>query len=270
MGNKKINLIYLVAGISSRFNGNIKALINTGVKNKTLIEYSLDQALKNNFSKIILIVGDKTKKPFMKKFGNKYKNVPIEYALQSFDTKKRDKPWGTGDALVCAKKFIDGPFVACNGDDIYGEHSFKILYDHLQKSEDDAIAGYKPKNVIPEKSEVNRGIITPKNNFVKEINETHKVSLSNIKTKNIKPKDLCSMNLMALHPKTLEIIEEELNKFKEKNKESRDKEFYLPVIISKLINKNQIKMRVHTTNSKWFGVTNPGDELILKEKLKRK
>lgn len=125
---KEIALVYMVAGISSRFMGKIKHFAIVGSRGETLIEYSLKQALPSGFSKIIFIVGNKTEKPFREKFGNSYNGIPVYYALQFYDESLRDKPWGTTDALCSIKSLIDCPFVICNGDDLYG----KILLEFLQ------------------------------------------------------------------------------------------------------------------------------------------
>src|SRR3989344_9452907 len=98
----ELALVYMVAGLSKRFGGKPKGLAKVGPNGETLLEYSLNQALPAGFTKIIFIVGEKTERLFKEKFGNSYKGVPIEYAMQEYDSAKRDKPWGTADALCSA------------------------------------------------------------------------------------------------------------------------------------------------------------------------
>jgi len=265
---KDIAIIYMVAGISTRFGGKIKQFAKV-TETETLIEYSLNQALKAGFTKIIFIVGEKTEKPFKEKFGNEYKRIPIEYTLQYYDKEKRDKPWGTADALCSIKDIIDCPFVVCNGDDIYGEESFKILFNHLKENQDEATLGYKLINVIPDKGKTHRAIFQVKEDYVKNLEETFDIEKSKLKERNLAPESPSSMNIFALHPDTVSLLNQELKKFKEKNKEDRKIEFFLPNEISKLIKSKKIKMNLYSTNSKWTGITNPGDELIVREKISK-
>lgn len=272
MKQNNIALVYMVAGMSSRFKGKIKQFAKV-TDNETLIEYSMNQAIKSGFTKIIFIVGNKTQLPFKEKFKNKYKGIPIEYALQTYDESARDRPWGTTDALCSAKEIIKEPFIVCNGDDIYGEKAFEILANHLKNnknSNEEATLGYKLINVIPDIGKTHRGIFKiNKEDYVESLTETFNIEKSNLSATNTKPDDLCSMNIFALHPETLKILDEKLKQFKRINQKDRKIEFLLPDEISNLIKENKIKMKIYPCNEKWFGITNPGDEEIIKEQLKQ-
>ena len=237
---KDIALVYMVAGISSRFKGKIKQFAKIGPEGETLIEYSLNQALPAGFSKIIFIVGNLTEKPFKEMFGDNYKGIPIKYVLQKYNPLLRDKPWGTLDALCKINEIIDSPFIVCNGDDIYGKKSFKLLYDHLQENQTGATIGYSLENVIPEKGTVNRGIFEIKENKVVSIKEVFDITKENLISKNLNQDSLCSMNIFALYPKTLTYLEEILVQFKEKHKEDRKIESLLPVELTNLIKNNKL------------------------------
>lgn len=256
-------IVYMVAGISSRF-GSIKQFVKVTEK-ETLIEHSLNQALKAGFNKIYFIVGNKTEKPFKEKFGNSYKGVPITYVLQIYDEKTRDKPWGTVDAICSIKNVIKEPFVVCNGDDIYGEKTFQILHDHLQKSNEEATAGYILSEVIPKEGKTNRGIIKEANNYVEDIVETFEIEHSNLKQKGLDKNSLCSMNIFAFHPKAVFLLSKKLEAFKKENEGNRKIECLLPNEIGNLIKNNKIKMKLYKTDDKWMGVTNPGDENIVRQ-----
>ena len=177
---KQVSLVYMLAGISSRFGGKAKAFAKVGPEGETLLEYSLNQALKNNFSKIVFIVSKKTEEQFKKYFGDSYKGVPIFYALQEFDEAVRERPWGTNDALCSAKEFLEGPFVVCNGDDIYGEDVFRKLFEHLRENEENITAGYKLERVLSDKSSVNRGIFEIEGGKVKMVIEHLGVTRENL------------------------------------------------------------------------------------------
>lgn len=269
-----VSLVYMVAGLSSRFGGKIKQFAKVGPNGETVIEYSLNQALKNPFSKIIFVVGEKTSQPFKEKFGNFYKEIPVFYALQYFDAEKREKPWGTVDALCSASNLLNEPFIVCNGDDIYGENSFRILFEHLNNNNEDATLGYKLVKVILEKGAVNRGIFKINRikgkYYITKIEEVFNITKLNLAEKNLTLKSLCSMNIFGLFPKTVQELKKILINFKDKYKNDRKIECLLPVEISNLIKNNKIKMRIYNCYDKWFGITNLEDEAIIREKLKNK
>ncbi len=258
----------MLGGLSSRFGGKAKAFARVGPAGETLLEYSLNQALLNDFNKIIFIVSKKTEKQFRDYFGDSYKGVPILYALQEFDENVRERPWGTNDALCSARDLIDGPFVICNGDDIYGAKAFSILFNHLKKSEDEVTLGYKLGKVLSDKGTVNRGIFEEENGFVKTVTETLGIDENNLQEKGLNKDNLCSMNIFGLRKETLDMLHDKLIKFKEKNKDDSKIECYLPSELNNLISENKIKMKLNKTDELWLGVTSPEDEEVVKEKLK--
>jgi len=130
-------IVYMVAGLSSRFGGKPKAFAKIGPNNETLIEISINRSIKAGFNKIIFIVGKETESIFKNFFKDNYKGIPIEYALQSYNPETRDKPWGTADALVTVLPFIDNTIILCNGDDIYDETAFELLTNNLTHTNED-------------------------------------------------------------------------------------------------------------------------------------
>ena len=266
---KDIAIVYMVAGLSSRFGGKIKQLIKIGPKNETLIEYSLNQAINAGITKIIFIVGEKTEQPFKELFKENYQGISVYYALQTYNKKERDRPWGTLDALISAKNILNQPFIVCNGDDIYGEKTFEILVSHLKENSYGATIGYKLIDVIPEKGSVHRAIFeTNENGNVKTLTEIFNINKSEVSNKNLGQDALCSMNIFALYPGTLNLLEKKLKDFKKQNKNSKTAEALLPNEISKLTEKNSIKLKLYLASDKWFGVTNPEDEEIVREVLR--
>jgi NDP-sugar pyrophosphorylase family protein len=263
---KEIALVYMVAGISSRFMGKIKQFAKVGPSGETLIEYSLNQALLSGFTRIVFIVGNKTEKPFKEMFGNNYKGIPVHYALQFYDESLRDKPWGTTDALCSVKSIIDCPFVVCNGDDLYGKNSFRILAEHLKNNDNCAAIGFNLKSVLPESGKVNRGIFQQNNGYITDLKEIIGIEKSDIGTR-FNEETLCSMNIFALQPEVLDELQIILQKFKEKNKDDRKVEALLPEDVSSLIKQNKISMKLYSTPDTWLGVTCPDDEEIVKRKL---
>lgn len=266
-----ITIVYPVAGLSSRFGGKIKQFARVGVNGETLIEISVRQAIKAGFNKIIFIVGNKTEKQFKERFGNKYLGVPVKYASQFYNPEIRDKPWGTTDAICSAKELIEGPFVFCNGDDIYGENTFKILFEHIKDSEESAGIGYKLEDALPEMGNVNRGIFSvDERGYVTKIVETFNIEKLKLKEKNLTPETPCSQNIFTLNPEILEMLNQILIKFKQEHEGDRRIECLLPSDLSTLIESEKIKMKLYKTPDKWIGVTNPEDEETVREWIRQK
>lgn len=260
-----VAIVYLVAGISSRFGGKIKQFASIGHNGETLIEYSLNQALKSDFDKIIFIVGNLTELPFKQLFGDNYKGRPVYYALQTYDIILRDRPWGTGDAIMSIKEYIDSSFVICNGDDIYGENSYKILFDHLNSNKfESATIGYYLKDTLSKVGTVNRGIYQLDDNYVNEINETLNIDRNHILNNE---KTLCSMNMFGFHKNVLDLMGQSINSFKLNHINDRKIECYLPFELTKLIRNNNIKIKLYPTTEKWYGITYPSDVEEIKRLL---
>lgn len=267
-----LTLLYMVAGISSRFGGRIKQFAVVGPKGETLIEYSLDQALKTNaFDKIVFVVGNKTEIPFKEKFGNEYGEIPIYYALQRFDPEKRNRPWGTQDAICSAIDFIDGEVIVANGDEIYGEEALQTLVNHSKVSKTPATVGYILKNSLPETGTVNRGIIlVDENNNVLTMKEFKGISKQDFKPKGLTEENLCNRNLLYLNKNVLEELNKKLMVFKKEHENNRDIECLLPDNLSQLIKEGKMTMKVYTSDFKAPEITNPDDELTVKAILSEK
>ena len=265
-----LTIAYMVAGLSSRFGGKIKSFAKVGPNNETLIEYSLNQAIKSGFDKIIFIVGEHTQKPFKEKFGESYKGIPVEYVIQEFNKEKRDKPWGTCDSVCSATEKIHEPFIVASGDDIFGEKTFEILANHLKKSKDNAVVVKKLSEMLPESGTVNRGIFEiDKNNYVTGGVEEENISRENFIERGFNENSPVSISIFGLHPETLGLLKEKLNEFKRKNSGDRKTECYLNLELIKLIQEKKLKMKLYYTPEKWIGITNPGDEIVVRRMLKK-
>jgi len=266
MNPEEFSVVYLAAGMSSRFGGRIKQFARVGPNRETLIEYSVNQAIAAGFKRIVFIVGEMAFEPFKNKFGFSYKGIPVFYAKQVFDKSVRDKPWGTCDALVSARNVLTDKFVICNGDDIYGTRAYKLLLEHLKKEQDEAIVAYPLIQTLPERGSVSRGLIKKENDFLLDIDERLGLEKSNLPG-DVDNNSLASMNLFGLHLKTVYLLEESLKIFKERYKNERKKECFLPVEISNLVRQGKIKVEVYLSKERWLGITNPEDEYSVKETL---
>ena len=271
--DNETSIVYMVAGLSSRFGGKIKQFAQVGPNNETLMEVSIDQAIRAGAKKIIFVVGEKTENPFKEKFGKdgaKYKGFPVFYAKQTFDSTQRDKPWGTTDALVAAKDIINGPFVVCNGDDLYGEKAFKQAFDFLASNKNECVAvGYELGKVLPASGKTNRGVFkTDNNNFVTNLEEVFDIEKQKLAEKGLCEKTLCSMNLFGLRNEVVWMLADKLEHFKKQHSGDRKAECLLPVELSNLIKEKRIVMKLLPTLDTWLGITNPGDEETVRMQLK--
>lgn len=266
---QELNLVYLAAGMSSRFNGKVKQLIKVGPKEETLIEVSIAQALDAQITSIIFIVGEKTEYSFKEKFGSFYKGIPVKYVKQSFDISQRDKPWGTAEAVSSILPIINGPSIVCNGDDLYGSDAYTILKQHVKHSNDSALAGYLLADVLPQEGEVNRGIVSvDHNNHVQAIEENYKLSKGNYQERGLTNKSICSMNFFLFQKDAIQLLKERVEAFKLVHKDNRTIECLLPQQVSELLQAKQITMKSYAAKNEWIGVTNPADEEIVRNYLR--
>lgn len=264
-----IAIVYMAAGLSSRFGGKPKQFAKIGPNGETLIEYSLNQALTCPFSKIVFIVGDKTESLFKEMFGNFYshdsKNTPILYVKQYYDPSYRDRPWGTTDSVASLYGILNIPFVLCNGDDIYGVETLKLCFDKLVQHKSNLTVGYNLSSTLPEKGKVNRGIFKVNNGMVVDITENFDLEKS--KLSELELNSLASTNIFGLQPEILKYLYDDAIHFKLKYCNDRKIECLLPATLCNLIKDNLIKIRLYSSVDEHLGITNPDDEFILRAKL---
>lgn len=259
-----VAIVYLVAGMSSRFNGRVKQMAIIGPNDETLIEYSVNQALTCPYSKLIFVTNSSTEYLFKNIFGSNYKNIPVEYVEQKYDKNKRERPWGTTDAVCSIINNINEPFIMVNSDDIYGINTFKKGFNLLNNSNKNIIGGIKMDKILSKDSEANRGVIYLNNNNVINIKEMLKIS----REKN--PELLstfASVNFIGLQPKALEHLNKLLLQFKELNKNDPKIECLLPDYLGLLIQEQKIEIQFFEIIDEILGITYPEDEIIIKKKI---
>tara|TARA_E500000178_G_scaffold265667_1_gene263004 strand:- start:167 stop:988 length:822 start_codon:yes stop_codon:yes gene_type:complete len=265
-------LVVMVAGMSSRFGGKPKQMAKVGPNGETLIEYSINQAIKNPFSKIIFITNILTEKLFIDIFKNKYNNIPVDYIQQKYDKDKRIRPWGTADAVSSLYPYFLNKndnvknLILINGDDIYGENTFLEGYTLLNdfSNNNSIIGGLLVKDTMPDSGTVNRGIISIDNNFVINIEEKLNISIDN------NPElmnQLANVNFIGLQFEDLKNLNTINEIFKQKNKSDKKIESNLTTHLSTLIKNNLTKIKYFFIRDKILGLTNPDDENILKNIL---
>lgn len=273
----KLTLVVLAAGLGSRYGG-LKQLDTFGTWDHALMEYSIFDAKKAGFSNVVFVIRKDFEKEFKDRIGSRIeKEIEIGYCFQDIQDlpegfscpTSREKPWGTGHAVLAAKELIDGAFAVINADDFYGRESYEVLADFLKSHEQNCIVGYKLSEVLSDFGTVSRGICElDTNGNLKAIHET-KIFKSKDKileanpdwtSYEINPQDLCSMNLMGFTKESLKFYEKYFVEFLEQHLNDPKTEFYMPTVISKMIKEEGESVPVLSTTAKRFGVTYQEDK----------
>ena len=281
----KISLVIMAAGLGSRFGQGIKQLEPVGLNNEIIMDYSIHDAIKAGFNKIVFIIRKDIEEEFNKSIGNRIKNicdrlgVEVCYAFQSLEDlpegvilpNERKKPWGTGQAILACKNLVNEPFAVINADDYYGKEAFENIYNFLKeyntsKSYEYCMSGFILKNTLSNNGGVTRGVCkVDSDNFLKEIIETKNIIKKDNKAfsddKEIDYNSNVSMNMWGFTPEFIELLEEGFKKFFENIEgEELTKEYLLPIYIGELLEKNKISVKVLKTNDRWFGITYKEDK----------
>jgi dTDP-glucose pyrophosphorylase len=286
----QISLLVLAAGMGSRYGG-LKQIESFGPSGETLIDYSIYDAIKAGFDKIVFVIRPDMEEDFRRIFLHKYQGrIDVDYCFQTVDmlpswykrNPKRTKPWGTAHALLCARDILHEPFLVINGDDFYGKESFEIASKFLREKCSGDVYGipvYRLENVLSDAGAVKRGICTVKDESLVNIVETFEIvrdekgKINGITwdgkpMKDISNKALISMNMFCVHPSVFERFSLRFEEFLKQQKDELEGEFLLPIEFSRLINDGVIEMKVLKTPSIWFGVTYPEDAKVVRRKLK--
>ena len=274
---KEKTLVILAAGMGSRFGG-LKQAEKFGPNGEYIIDYSIFDAIKSGFNKVVFIIKEENYDLFRETVGKRVEShINVEYAFQNNDNipskykvpESRVKPFGTAHAVLCAKNKINGPFLMINSDDFYGYDAFKTASEYMNKNDKDiSVIGYKVVNTLTENGSVKRGILETKDGKLERIIESkiEKVdgvlkanSLDGDENVDVNEESLVSMNMIAFPYSFLEYIEENFEEFlSTSNLETA--EYLIPDLVSKAIKENKYNVYVDKTNSKWVGVTYKEDK----------
>ncbi|MDE6410250.1 MAG: nucleotidyltransferase [Muribaculaceae bacterium] len=276
----KPTLFILAAGMGSRYGG-LKQLDGVGPNGETIMDYSVFDALRAGFGKIVFVIRKDFEQEFRDKIISKYEgHVPVEVVFQSLDAlpegfspdPERTKPWGTGQAVLMGKDAIKEPFAVINADDYYGPESFKLLADALKdmegKSNEYCMVGFNIGNTLSENGGVSRGLCTVNaDGFLTDVTECHGIERKDGKIVHILegkeeafPEDAyVSMNLWGFTPDYFDYSEKAFVDFLNAHSKELKSEFYIPTVVNNLIKDNTINLKVIPTPSKWFGVTYAAD-----------
>lgn len=289
MSTTKPSLVILAAGMASRYGGN-KQTESFGPSGETIMEYSIYDAIKAGFGKVIFIIreefADSFKAVIEPKLAGKIETGYVYQSLESFSGGRalpegRTKPFGTMHALLCCKDVLDAPFAVINADDFYGFDAFKQSFDYLTNGIEDgkyACIGYELKNTLSDNGSVTRGEINVDGaqNIVsiterKEIYKKEGKAFTPDGGTDIElPLDTkVSMNFFCFTPAFVNWSEEEYYKFRDANTAELKAEFLIPEVADTLINSGAGVVKMIPTEAKWFGVTFKEDAPVVKEALQK-
>ena len=297
---KKTALLIMAAGIGSRFGTGIKQLEPVGLQDEIIMDYSVHDAIKAGFNKIIFVIRKDIEADFRERIGSRVEGicrklgVEVAYAFQDLSAvpdgfsvpEGRTKPWGTGQAVLAAKDLIKEPFMVINADDYYGKEAFVQLHDWLISEHADTaivMAGFILKNTLSENGGVTRGVckVADGHTHIIDVVETRNI----IKTESgaeadgteIDPESYVSMNMWGFPakdgcvPAFMTVLEEKFRAFFEENVPSdpMKAEYLLPTLIGGLLRKGECAVKVLETGDKWFGVTYKEDKATVVESFKK-
>jgi hypothetical protein len=272
----KPTLFILAAGMGSRYGG-LKLIDGLGPNGETIMDYSVFDALRAGFGKIVFVIRKDFEQDFRNVVLSKYEDkVPCEICFQSLDkvpegytyNPERTKPWGTNHAVLMGKDLIHEPFAVINADDFYGKESFQVLADFLTQAQDKkgeyCMVGYHVANTLSENGSVSRGVCsTDDNGYLTDVVErTHieQIGANVVYTEDgvdtiIAPNTPVSMNMWGFTPEYFEYAQEAFKEFLTNYGQELKKEFYIPTLVNDMIVAGKATCKVLDTPAKWFGVT---------------
>ena len=285
----KPTLFVLAAGMGSRYGG-LKQLDQLGPNGETIMDYSIYDAIKAGFGKIVFVIRKDFEQEFRDKVLKKYEgHIPVEVVFQSLDKlpegyelpAERTKPWGTNHAVLMGKDVIKEPFAVINADDFYGRHAFEVIAKELSREHDRkgdyCMVGFRVGNTMTENGSVARGVCENKEGLLTSVVERTAISYNpeheivftdeNGKEQKLDPNTPVSMNLWGFTPDYFDYSEREFRKFLDKDLNTPKAEFFIPLAIDALVNSGDATVKVLDTDSKWFGVTYAADRPGVVEKF---
>ena len=276
----KPTLFVLAAGMGSRYGG-LKQLDGIGPQGQTIMDYSIYDAIRAGFGKVVFVIRKDFEADFREKILSKYENhIPTAVVFQAIDKlpegftcpAERQKPWGTNHAVMMGKEVINEPFAVINADDFYGYESFKAIADYLSTVEGKGnycMVGFRVGNTMSESGTVARGVCVNEGGMLTGVvertaigyNDKHEISFTdeNGVEQILEPNTPVSMNLWGFTPDYFDYSEEYFVRFLKENIDKPKAEFFIPLLVNELVVKGTASVKVLDTPSKWFGVTYAAD-----------
>ncbi len=272
--NQDLTLLVLAAGMGSRFGG-LKQIEPVGPGGQAIIDFSVYDAKEAGFNKVVFIIKHEIEKEFKEIVGSRIeKMIDVDYAFQELDMlpegfvcpEDRVKPWGTAHAIYCARNVVDTPFAVINADDYYGKGAYKKMYDHLKEQKGDfCMVGFRLQNTLTENGTVSRGICDVKDGNLTAVVERTKIldckyTEDDENWVDLPPDCIVSMNMWGFTPDIFNYIENDLKEFFAEKINVPKVEYYLPTVVSNVINRGQKDVAVLVAEDRWYGVTYKEDK----------
>ena len=284
-------LLVLAAGIGSRYGG-LKQIDGLGPNDETIIDYSIYDAIRAGFGKVVMVIRKSIEEEFKQVFYRKYSGkIEIEYVLQEIEYvpegvvyhPDRVKPWGTAHAVLMADGVINEPFCVINGDDFYGADAFIQIAEYLKQQKDDSTAycmvGYQLARTLSDYGFVSRGICETDNNAtllkVTECTQIKRIGTvicykdAQEENQPLSEEQVVSMNFWGFTPAFFKDLKVSFEKFIQKNNNQLRSELYIPTVLSDLIDEKKASVKVLNSAAEWFGVTYKEDRSFVVDRLKK-
>lgn len=284
--NKKPTLVIMAAGMGSRYGG-LKQIDKIDEQGDIIIDFSIFDAIAAGFGKVVFVIKHAIEKDFKEAVGDKIsKYIDVEYVFQELDKlpegysipEGREKPFGTGHAVLCAKDAIEGPFAVINADDFYGRGAFEKIVAFLNESEDDdkyryAFVGYELHNTLTENGYVSRGVcVVDDNNYLQTINERTRIEKHGEVAQytedagetwvDLPKESYVSMNMWGFSQSILKELEDRFKVFLDEKIPANPLkgEFFLPFVVDELLAEGKATAKMLPTSDVWHGVTYKEDK----------
>lgn len=271
----KTTLVVMAAGMGSRFGG-LKQTEPITEDGKTILDFSVYDAVQAGFSKVVFIIREEMYADFRSLVGDRIsKQVEVKYVFQDVSAlpKGREKPFGTGHAILCCKEVVKEPFVIINADDYYGKKAFELMQKHLlqAKNGECAMVTFELENTLSKNGAVSRGVCVEENGYLQSVNEVKEIypdgsCVMNGKSTVLDGKTPISMNIWGLTTDIFGVLENEYQIFLATADLTKD-ELYIPNVISNAIIDRQISVKTYRTSDKWYGITYRNDLEEIKEAM---
>ena len=278
---KNLSLLVMAAGMGSRYGG-LKQLDQVGPNGETIIDYSVYDAIKAGFTKVVFIIRKDFEDQFKSQITEKYsEKIDIGFAFQNLDDLPdsflcpdgREKPWGTGHAILSAKELIDDPFVVINGDDFYGQESFNVIADYYNNGGNQfSMVAFRLDKTLSSHGAVTRGVCDIKSKKLISVIETEDIEkkekkiLSN-RDITFKGGEPVSMNMWGFLPSLFNYLSKGFIEFLNAEGNELKSEYLIPSVINNLIQNKLEEIHVLRSNASWFGVTYKQDKPEVKRKI---
>lgn len=284
-------LVILAAGLGSRYGG-LKQLDGVGPNGEPILEYCVFDAIRAGFGKLVFVIRPDFAEPFKamvaRTFGDR---IPVEYVFQELPMlpagftvpPERQKPWGTGHAILCTEPVVNEPFAAINADDFYGAAAFRVMGHYLGTAQDEeradyAMVGYVLRKTLSPHGSVSRGICRLENGYLQSVVELTKIEAEGNgakytdesgQTRSLTGDELVSMNMWGFTPSIFGHLRRLFGEFLKAKGQELKSEFYIPTVVDTLIRRDLAQVKMLESHDAWFGITYQEDKPVVIAAIRR-